>query len=212
MRHDWKKQGNPWSWKLPWLNTMLQRYVPIFLTMLSWIAHEVASLKDCTLSQLYFQIKMKSISSQSKEDLILPTSCLLLHKYISLRSHTPPTVEGDQKAPFSYSSLPEDKRGWQSFPWIDPLTLDPSFYLMSVMQRGIKYHFSSLWYDDLAGGWTHNLVIHSRMLYLYLATVALLHKIGNQNNILRERNKVFLFYLKGTNFCGSQFWDFFAGT
>ena len=57
-------------------------------------------------------------------------------------------VEGGQKAPFSIAITQKCMGGYYSFPWIAPLTLDPYLVILSFKQRGIKYHFWSLWYDS----------------------------------------------------------------
>ena len=58
-------------------------------------------------------------------------------------------VEGDQKAPFSIATTPRCRRGGAT-PFLGLLhfTLDPYLIMLSVKQWGIKYHFSSLWYDS----------------------------------------------------------------
>ena len=56
-------------------------------------------------------------------------------------------VEGDPKSPFSIAFTPRGRGERYSFPWIDPLTLDTYLVMLSVKQRGINYHFKSLWYD-----------------------------------------------------------------
>ena len=81
-------------------------------------------------------------------------------------------VEGDSKAPFSLATTPRWKGGCNSFPWIAPLILDTFLIMMSVKQGGIKYHFSSLWYDS-TWDWTpvsqelslYHLCVH---IYIYI--------------------------------------------
>ena len=53
-------------------------------------------------------------------------------------------VEGDPKAPLSIATWCREERN--TFPWIGPLY--PLFIMLSVKQRGIKYHFLSFWYDS----------------------------------------------------------------
>ena len=48
-------------------------------------------------------------------------------------------VEGDQKAPFLIATTLSCWLKHYSFPWIAPL--DMYLILLSVKQRGIKYHF-----------------------------------------------------------------------
>ena len=50
-------------------------------------------------------------------------------------------VKGDLKAPFSIATTPSCWGGCYSFPWIDPLSLDPYLKMLSLKQGGIKYHF-----------------------------------------------------------------------
>ena len=57
------------------------------------------------------------------------------------------TIEGNQKAPFSIASTPRCKGGCYSFLGLLHFTLDTVFIFLSIKQGGIKYHFSSLWYD-----------------------------------------------------------------
>ena len=47
-------------------------------------------------------------------------------------------------------------------PRLHNFTLDPYLMMLSVMQRGIKYHFLSLWYDL---GSNPGLLDHWQMLY-----------------------------------------------
>ena len=72
-------------------------------------------------------------------------------------------VEGDPKAPFSIATTPRCRGGHCSFLWIAPFY--PWFLplLLSVKQGGIKYHFFSLWYDDL--GLNPGLLGHGWTLY-----------------------------------------------
>ena len=56
--------------------------------------------------------------------------------------------EGDPKALFSIATTPRCRCGRFSFPWIAPtLPLDTYLIILCIKQRGIKYHFLSLWYD-----------------------------------------------------------------
>ena len=55
-------------------------------------------------------------------------------------------VKADPKAHFSIVTTLRCRRERYSFTWIAPLTLDPYFMMLSVKQRGLKYHFLSLWY------------------------------------------------------------------
>ena len=58
-------------------------------------------------------------------------------------------VKDDPKAPFSIGTTLRCRGGHYSFPWIAPLTLDSSYFIMlSIKQEGIKYHFLRLWYDS----------------------------------------------------------------
>ena len=50
-------------------------------------------------------------------------------------------VEGDQKAPFSIATTPRCRGGRYSFTPLLHFTLDTYLILLSVKQRGIKYHF-----------------------------------------------------------------------
>ena len=71
-------------------------------------------------------------------------------KLLSLRNLNlswPTVDEGDLKAPFSIATTPRCRGGCYSFPWIAPLNLDPYLIILSVKQRGIKYHFLNPWYD-----------------------------------------------------------------
>ena len=52
-----------------------------------------------------------------------------------------PTVVGDLNASFSIATTPWYRRGRYSFPWIALFTLDPCHIMLSIKQRGIKYHF-----------------------------------------------------------------------
>ena len=65
---------------------------------------------------------------------------------IELYINWPTVVEGDLKAPFSIATTPRYRGGCYPFPWI--ALLDPYLIMLSVKQRGIKYHFLSLWYDS----------------------------------------------------------------
>ena len=60
---------------------------------------------------------------------------------------------GRPEVPFSIAITLLYKGGAYSFPRIASLTLDPYLIVLSVKQRGIKYHFLSLWYD-LTWDWT----------------------------------------------------------
>ena len=55
-------------------------------------------------------------------------------------------VKGDSKAPFSIVTTPRFRGG--SYPRLLHFTLDMYLKMLSVKQRGIKYHFLSLWYDS----------------------------------------------------------------
>ena len=55
--------------------------------------------------------------------------------------------EDDPKAPFSIATPPRCREGRYSFPWIAPLPLIPTLYCC-VKQRGLEYHFLSIWYDS----------------------------------------------------------------
>ena len=57
-------------------------------------------------------------------------------------------VEGNPKAPFSIATAPRCTGGRYSFPGLLYFTLDPYLTMLSVKQGGIKYYFSSLWYDS----------------------------------------------------------------
>ena len=50
-------------------------------------------------------------------------------------------VEGDQKAPFSIDSNLGVGEGATPFPGLLHFTLDTYLIMLSVKQRGIKYHF-----------------------------------------------------------------------
>ena len=82
-------------------------------------------------------------------------SCFLI-SYSHIHTHThiyiykvklATIVEGDPNAPFSIAATPRCRGGRYFFPWIAQLY--PYFIMLSVKQGGIKYHFLSLWYDDL---------------------------------------------------------------
>ena len=57
-------------------------------------------------------------------------------------------IEGDPKAPFSIATTPRCRGRRYIFPGLLHFTLDPYLIILSVMQRGIKYHFLSLWCDS----------------------------------------------------------------
>ena len=48
---------------------------------------------------------------------------------------------GDLKALFTIAAAQRCQGGCFFFPWNTPLTLDPYLIMLSVKQRGIKYHF-----------------------------------------------------------------------
>ena len=50
-------------------------------------------------------------------------------------------VESNPKAPFSIATTPRCRKGYYSFPWIAPLTLDSYLTMLLIKQGGIKYHF-----------------------------------------------------------------------
>ena len=56
--------------------------------------------------------------------------------------------QGQPKGSFSIATMPRCRRSHYSFPWITPLTLDPSRIMLTVKQGGIKYQFLSFWYDS----------------------------------------------------------------
>ena len=56
-------------------------------------------------------------------------------------------VESDPTAPFSIATTPRCSGERYSFPLLH-FTLDTYLTMLSVKQRGIKYHFLSLWYDS----------------------------------------------------------------
>ena len=92
-------------------------------------------------------------------------------------------VEGDLKAPFSRATTPRCKGGCYSFPWLLYFTLDPYLIMLSVNQKGIKYHFLSLLYDS-TWDWTQVSRIigeHSN----YYANVQL-----NSNNSIKHHSFV----------------------
>ena len=59
-------------------------------------------------------------------------------------------VEGNPKAPLSIATTPNCREGTTSFPELRHLTLDQYIIMLSVKQGGIKYHFSSFWYDSVS--------------------------------------------------------------
>ena len=71
-------------------------------------------------------------------------ACLYCKKKVKLVT----IVEGNPKAPFSIATTPRCRGGHYSFPGLLYFTLDPYLIMLSVKQRGIKYHFLSLWYDS----------------------------------------------------------------
>ena len=77
-------------------------------------------------------------------------------------------VVGDPKAHFSIDTAARCKGGRYSFPWIAPLTLDPYLIMLSVKQRGIKYHFYSFWYDS------------TRAVYIYIYIYIYIYMFSNQ--------------------------------
>ena len=68
--------------------------------------------------------------------------------YLSKKVKLATIVEGNPKAPFSIATTPRCRGGRYSFPGLLYFTLDPYLIMLSVKQRGIKYHFLSLWYDS----------------------------------------------------------------
>ena len=54
-------------------------------------------------------------------------------------------------APFSIATTPSYRSGRYSFLWIALLTLKSYLIMLTVKQRGIKFHFLNLWYDS---NWT----------------------------------------------------------
>ena len=55
-----------------------------------------------------------------------------------------PTIfQSNPKAPFSIATTPRCRGRLYSFPSIAPFTLDPYLIMLTVKQRGIKYHFLS---------------------------------------------------------------------
>ena len=55
---------------------------------------------------------------------------------------------GDSKALFSIATTSRCRGGRYSFPGLLHFTLDPYLIMLSVKQRGIKYHILSLSYDS----------------------------------------------------------------
>ena len=58
-------------------------------------------------------------------------------------------VKSDSKAPFLIATTPRCREGTTPFPELLDFTLDPYLIMLGVKQGSIKYHFLSLWYDDL---------------------------------------------------------------
>ena len=54
-------------------------------------------------------------------------------------------VKSDLKAPFSIATTPGVGEGVSAFFGLLHFTLDMYLLMLSVKQRGIKYHFLSLW-------------------------------------------------------------------
>ena len=50
-------------------------------------------------------------------------------------------VQGNQKAPFSLATALRCGDSATLFPWLLYFLLDPHLIMLSVKQRGIKYHF-----------------------------------------------------------------------
>ena len=91
--------------------------------------------------------------------------------------------------------------GATPFPGLLHFTLDPYLIMLSVKQRGIKYHFLSFWYDSI-WDWTHvsRATLTARPMsgtyfsytnYCYLIVVAFYHNIS-QGKFSRYDTKLHL--------------------
>ena len=93
---------------------------------------------------------------------------IYIHIYIKKKLKLVTIIEGNPKAPFSRATTPMCRGRRYSFPGLLYFTLDPYLIMLSVKQRGIKYHFLSLWYDS-TWDWTQvSRAIGQCPVYIYI--------------------------------------------
>ena len=91
------------------------------------------------------------------------------------------------------------RRGSFSFRWIAPLTLVMYLIMLSVTQRGIKYHFKSLRYDS-TWNWTPvswTISEHSNPYANGVAKPICLHKMKWSQALLSNNNSFIFTHLNG---------------
>ena len=112
------------------------------------------------------------------QDWSFTIKCETINKNMVYSSKLATVVESDLKAPFSIATKPRCREGTIPFPGLLHFTLDTYLIMLSVKQRGIKYHFlKSLWYDSTwdwtpvsqtIGEWFIIDILHKNKIFLVM--------------------------------------------
>ena len=73
---------------------------------------------------------------------------IYIYMCTQIYTSSPAVVKSNTKSSFSIATTLRCTEGCYSFPCVAPLILDLYLIMLSVKQRGIKYHFLSLWYNS----------------------------------------------------------------
>ena len=133
-----------WSWRLksPVCVTVLPIAGVILFPRISKLC-EIQTASSWIWTQAAMSISNNNVNYTLQMNVCVCV-CVCMYK---LADH----IKGKLKAPFSIATTQRCKKEHYYFPWIAQLTLDPYLIMLSGKQRGIKYHFMSLWYDSTLG-------------------------------------------------------------